>query len=120
MSENLDLSTLIVAVLGALGVLTRVTTWVLRYRTALRIVADVIERIAPITPNLALGKKEIAADARSRGVEVAEMLLKAAAHAEAEAGVEGKATAEVARPLGKARRFVRGIGRWLPVIGALV
>ena len=110
----------VVAIIGATSAGTRLLRWCRDNAKILRIIADVLEAASkdPTTKAVTrIVKAEVDKKMTEAGAAVADVAEKIAANAEKRNGTNGGATD--ARRESKGARFMRGVKKWLPIVGLL-
>ena len=109
----------VLALVGATSIGTRILAWCRDNAKLLRIIADVLEQASAsgsIEARRIKGTIEHKTEAASRAVT--DLAEKVAAKAEERNDTNGGAT--TSRRESKGARIARGIGRWAPIIGAFL
>jgi hypothetical protein len=117
-----ETSVIIAAVLGLLATTslgTRIIAWAWKHRKILLAVGEILERLATAgDPDSRNAKDQLGALASKSGGEIRDILIDVASRSELKLGKEGSATRT--KKDERRSRFLRGLGRWVPIIGAFL
>ena len=118
-SPTVNWTAVILALLGATSLGTRILVWCRDNAKLLRILADILEQASAggsIEARRLKGRVEN--ETKAAGAAVKDLAEKIAAKAEKRNDTNGGAT--TARRESKGRRILRAIGRWAPIVGGFI